>query len=210
LEDLRERWLDKRIALRTLSQTFPEAIKKLKGTADAHYNPEHFGGADAKRAVTKWAEDAEDALYDAVVKASITLKPPCYVCLVQATHQRASKVAQKCVGLIEAVNKNPDVVEDREFNCDKIKNFTRNDMEGLNEAYWDKAIRYQDNLQESLDSGIAQQIRRDLRKLRDLLQEFVDFQAGHPGNADQFKQDLAAVGDRCTLGTKTVMFRLVQ
>jgi hypothetical protein len=75
-------------------------------------------------------DDSEAALDTAVKQAALLDKNPCYVCLLLSTYKLAKKAGTICTTLITNVQQRfPDIGN---FNCDKVNNFTKEDMQAPN------------------------------------------------------------------------------
>lgn len=217
VDTLIDKWLEKHTAIRTLSETYPDVLRKLKaqpGTPgfDNDYKPEHFGGEAAKNAFTQLMVSSDGLLDTAVKRAALTDKPPCYVCLLLVTYRTATEVTSACTRLLKAVGENNDLSDLSPFNCDQVKDFTKTDMEAtsLNDDFWDKASRLQANLEDDLKTAPVRDQRRSIIKLNDHLQKFVDFRKDNPpgaGDANQLKTDIATVGGSCTSGGRALTLR---
>jgi hypothetical protein len=198
---LKAQWLDKHTHVKTLSSTFPEVLRRLtQAGADSDYEDQYFGGTTAKQDFTNLIAASSSGLNTAIQRAALSQQEPCYVCTLQANYQRATQAANKCVTLIQTVNNRYPGLGS--FNCEKLKDFTRPDMEAqsLNASFWQDVERYQKNLEEDVQGPDVGQVIQDMDKVRRQLQIFVTFHDANtkPGDAQKLKDDIESVGGRCT------------
>jgi hypothetical protein len=199
---LTEKWLSNHTHIKKMVEAYPEAIRRLTVEgADQDYNASQFGGDQAKKEFRDLNVTSFASLSAGVRRAALSVQNPCYVCALLSSYTAATKVSTRCVALVKAVN---DALpgEGSSFNCEKVKDFTREDLEtpSLDVAYWDKASRYQTNLEEDLNGGVTGLILGSINKLRDHLKIFAEFHAAHPGDADRLKRDIQSVGQSCGSG----------
>src|SRR5262245_34200296 len=144
-------WLGKHIKIQDLLERFPDAIRAMRdNNPDPDYKPENFGGEPAKKAFKEVMINAEAALDTAVKTAALTSKPPCYVCLIRSNYASATEAESTCAKLLKTVSQRPDLSDlVGTFNCDKLKDITRRDMENpeLDEDYWKRVHTRQDVLE---------------------------------------------------------------